>query len=172
MSASDRRGWIERARRLYATPIGGRFIRYTLVSVFNVVFSVAVVSIVFGVFRIWTEVPSTLFANVVTIPPAYYLTRTWAWGKSGRSHLMREVVPFWVMTLAGIALSIATSSEARHLGIAHHLNRTDRTALLVMANLLAFGVTWIGKFLALNVLFREPSARQVELTFTDTSVTR
>ena len=148
MSASDRRGWIERARRLYATPIGGRFIRYTLVSVFNVVFSVAVVSIVFGVFRIWTEVPSTLFANVVTIPPAYYLTRTWAWGKSGRSHLMREVVPFWVMTLAGIALSIATSSEARHLGIAHHLNRTDRTALLVMANLLAFGVTWIGKFLA------------------------
>jgi putative flippase GtrA len=147
---------LERARRFYATRTGGRFVRFAFVSAFNLVFSVAVLAIVFGVFRLWTEVPSTLFANVVTIPPAYYLTRTWAWGKSGRSHLMKEVVPFWAMTLVGIAFSIVTAAEARHLGLAHHLGRVDRTALVVAANLFAFGVTWIGKFLLLNLVFREP----------------
>jgi putative flippase GtrA len=168
MSSNARLSVVERARDLYATPTGGRFIRYTLVSAFNVVFSVAVLALVFGVFRLWTEVPSTLFANVVAIPPAYYLTRTWAWGKSGRSHLMKEVVPFWAMTLVGIAFSIATAAEARHLGIAHHLGRIDRTALLVAANLFAFGVTWIGKFLLLNVVFREPVVANNDDALADT----
>jgi putative flippase GtrA len=168
MSSNARLSVVERARDLYATPTGGRFIRYTLVSAFNVAFSVAVLALVFGVFRLWTEVPSTLFANVVTIPPAYYLTRTWAWGKSGRSHLMKEVVPFWAMTLVGIAFSIATAAEARHLGIAYHLGRIDRTVLLVAANLFAFGVTWIGKFLLLNVVFREPVVARNDDVFADT----
>ena len=168
MSSNARLNVIDRARDLYATPTGGRFVRYTFVSAFNVAFSVAVLAIVFGVFRLWTEVPSTLFANVVTIPPAYYLTRTWAWGKSGRSHLMKEVVPFWAMTLVGIAFSIATAAEARHLGITYHLGRVDRTVLVVAANLFAFGVTWIGKFLLLNVVFREPVVARNDDVFADT----
>lgn len=159
---------LQRARRFYATRTGGTLVRYTLVSVFNVVFSVVVLVLVYGVFRLWTEVPSTLFANVVTIPPAYYLTRNWAWGKSGRSHLMKEVVPFWAMTLVGIAFSIVTAAEARHLGLAYHLSRIDRTALVVAANLFAFGVTWIGKFLLLNLVFREPVVSRNDDVFADT----
>jgi putative flippase GtrA len=159
----------ERLRLFYATQAGGRFIRYTIVSAFNVAFSVFVLAIVFGVFRVWTEVPSTLFANIVAIPPGYYLTRTWAWGKSGRSHLLKEVVPFWVMTIAGVLLALATSDEARHIGLAHHLSRADRTGLLVVANLLAFGVVWIAKFFALNMLFRESTSSHSEDLGTETS---
>jgi putative flippase GtrA len=168
MSSDTRLSVIERARDLYASPTGGRLVRFTFVSAFNVVFSVTVLAIVFGVFRLWTEVPSTVFANVVTIPPAYYLTRTWAWGKSGRSHLMKEVVPFWAMTLVGIAFPLATAAEARHLGLAHHLGRVDRTALVVAANLFAFGVTWIGKFLLLNLVFREQVVARSDDVFADT----
>ena len=57
-----------------------------------------------------------VFANAVATFPSYWLNRNWAWGKSGRSHLMKEVVPFWVMSAFGIAFSIVGASVARHLG--------------------------------------------------------
>jgi len=81
---------------------------------------------------------------------------------------MKEVVPFWAMTLVGIAFPLATAAEARHLGLAHHLGRTDRTGLVVAANLFAFGVTWIGKFLLLNLVFREQVVARSDDVFADT----
>jgi len=77
-------------------------------------------------------------------------------------------VPFWAMTLVGIAFSIVTAAEARHLGITYHLGRVDRTVLVVAANLFAFGVTWIGKFLLLNIVFREPETAQNDDIYADT----
>ena len=50
--------------------------------------------------------PSAIFANAVATFPSYWLNRRWAWGKSGRSHFMKEIVPFWAMSAAGIAFSI------------------------------------------------------------------
>ncbi|MHB8329057.1 MAG: GtrA family protein [Acidimicrobiales bacterium] len=139
--------------RLYHTPHGKRLFRYTMVSAVSTVVSFAVLGFVYGVLRLWSEVPSTLFANIVATFPSYYLNRNWAWGKSGRSHLTREVLPFWGMSIAGIVLSIFTASEARHLGDVHHFHHLGRTVLVLGANLLAFGVLWVLKFLLFNRLF-------------------
>ncbi|HEX2117654.1 MAG TPA: hypothetical protein VHF91_00595, partial [Acidimicrobiales bacterium] len=35
----------------------------------------------------------------------YYLNRKWAWGKKGKSHLMKEIVPFWSLALLGLIFS-------------------------------------------------------------------
>ena len=37
--------------------------------------------------------------------PAYYLNRAWVWGKRGKSHLTKEVVPFWAFAFSGLVLS-------------------------------------------------------------------
>lgn len=130
-------------------------VRYVAQSAITTVVSFAVLGLVYGVFRLWTEVPSTLFANVVAVVPSYYLNRNWVWGKSGKSHLWREVVPFWAASLVGIALSVLTSSQARHFGMKYFLHdHGTRTALVEGANLLAFGVLWVLKFLVFNRLFR------------------
>jgi putative flippase GtrA len=147
---------VERLRSAYNTPAGKKMFRYVVQSAITTVVSFVVLGLVYGVFKVWTEVPSTLFANVVAVVPSYYLNRNWVWGKGGRSHLLKEVAPFWAASLVGIGLSVLTSSEARHLGLKYfaHAHGT-RTAMVEGANLLAFGVLWVLKFLVFNRLFRE-----------------
>ena len=57
-----------------------------------------------------------MFANVVATIPSYFLNRMWVWGKGGRSHVMKEIVPFWVMSAIGITVSIGGAAVARHIG--------------------------------------------------------
>lgn len=135
------------------TPQGLKIVRYTLVSAISALIALVVLTIVYGVLRLWTEVPSTLFANVVAGIPSYLLNRQWVWGKSGRSHVWREIVPFWVMSLIGIAFALFAAALAHDVADTHHLHHLARTALVVGANIAAFGILWLLKFIILNRLF-------------------
>jgi putative flippase GtrA len=147
--------------RFLHTPEGTRVFRYTMVSVISTAVSFAVLGILFGVARVGSEVPDTIIANLVATVPSYYLNRSWVWGKRGRSHLFKEVIPFWITSFVGIAFSIVTSSIAHHIGVKyfpeHH---AARTLLVELANLFAFGSLWILKFLIFNRLFRHPADEQ------------
>jgi putative flippase GtrA len=136
------------------TPEAKRLFRYTMVSVISTAVSFAVLAIVFGVFRLWGEVASTVFANAVATIPSYYLNRKWVWGKGGRSHLVKEVIPFWCMSALGIAVSIFGASLARHISLEHDLSHPQQTALVLFANVMSFGVFWVLKFLVFNRLFK------------------
>jgi putative flippase GtrA len=133
---------------------GKKVFRYSMVSVISTGVSAMVLIIVYGIKHVWTEVPSAIFANAVATVPSYWLNRRWAWGKSGRSHLMKEVVPFWGMAAASIAFSVIGASVARHIGMTHHLHHFEQTVLVVAVNVLSFGVFWILKLILFNRLFR------------------
>ena len=84
--------------------------------------------------------------------PSYYLNRRWAWGKTGPSHLWKEIVPFWALAFAGLALSILAvdiaESEAPQI-TSSHLG----TAVIVnFSALAAWGLIWVGKFVIFNRL--------------------
>jgi putative flippase GtrA len=148
------------AEKLWAwlhTREGIKIFRYLMVSVITTGVSFFILLIVYGVLQLWSEVPSTVFANVVATFPSYWLNRNWAWGKSGRSHLTREVIPFWVMACAGIAVSIVGASLARSIGTSLHLSHVEQTALVLAANIMSFGVFWILKLMLFNRLFHVPS---------------
>jgi putative flippase GtrA len=138
---------------LHRSPSGQRMFRYTLVSVICLPISFAVLFLVYGVLRLWTEVPAVLFANCVAGVPSYFLNRNWVWGRSGRSHLVREVIPFWVVSLTGVALSLLAAAEARQFGIAHHLSHEARTVLVLTANVAAFASLWLVKYVTFHRLF-------------------
>ena len=141
--------------RYFNTPSGKKMFRYTMVSVISTGVSTVVLLLVYGVFRVWTEVPSAVFGNLVATVPSYYLNRTWAWGKTGRSHIRREIIPFWTLALAGILLSVVTESEARHIGLSYlRHDHLARTVLVLGANFLAFGLLWVVKLLVFNRLFK------------------
>jgi putative flippase GtrA len=137
------------------TPDGIKVIRYTAVSAISALTSLVILTLVYGVFRLWTEVVSTLFANVMAGIPSYILNRRWVWKKGGRSHLWREILPFWVMSLTGIGFALVTASWAHDFATAHHLHHLARTVLVVGANVAAFGILWFLKFLILNRLFAQ-----------------
>jgi putative flippase GtrA len=135
------------------TPEAKQIIRYTMVSVISTVVSFGVLALVFGVFHLWGEIVSTVFANVVATVPSYFLNRQWVWGKGGRSHVMKEIVPFWVMSAIGIVVSIGGAAIARHIGTAHHLSHAQQTAVVLLANLISFGLFWVLKYMLYNRLF-------------------
>ena len=150
----------ELAARIWAwlhTHEGRKIFRYTMTSVITTGVSLFVLGIVFGVLKLWTEVPSTVFANVVAAFPSYWLNRKWAWGKSGRSHFVKEVLPFWSVSAASIAFSTIGASVARYLGRTWHLHHLEQTGLVLFANVVSFGIFWVLKMLVFNRTFRVPT---------------
>ena len=148
---------LTRARALYDwlhTHEGRKLFRYSMVSVVSTAVSLFVILMVYGVLHWWGEVASTVFGNFVATFPSYWLNRKWAWGKHGRSHFMKEVVPFWLMAAAGIAFSIIWAALARHVSIKYHLGHWETTLLVLVANFMSFAVFWVLKLLLFNRVFK------------------
>jgi putative flippase GtrA len=133
---------------------GRKLFRYSMVSAISTIVSFVVILLVYGVFHWWSEVPSTIFGNVVATFPSYWLNRQWAWGKSGRSHFLKEVLPFWVMAVLGIAVAIVGAALARHIGLHYKLSHGELTALVLAANIVSFAVFWLLKLLVFNRMFK------------------
>lgn len=132
---------------------GRKVIRFTMVSVISTAVSFFTLFIVFGVLKLWSQVPATIFANLVATVPSYHLNRKWAWGKGGRSHIAKEIIPFWCMSGLGIAVSVIGAQVARHISVKHNLPHLEQTALVLFANVASFGVFWVLKLLLFNRLF-------------------
>ena len=67
--------------------------------------------------------------------------------------MTREVLPFWVASVLGILASVAAAAEARHISLTHHLHHAASSVLVLGANILAFSVLWVFKFMVFNRLF-------------------
>jgi putative flippase GtrA len=152
-------GLVTQLRLLHQSPSGKRILRYAMVSAICVPVYFLALFLVYGVLRLWTEIPSTIFANVVAGVPSYFLYRHWVWGRSGRSHLLGEVVPFWVVSGIGVLLTIVTAAKTRQLGIEHHFDHELRTAVLLGASFLAFGTLWVIKYFIFHRLFHSDANR-------------
>jgi putative flippase GtrA len=121
-------------------------LRYAAVSAVSVVFSQIVLWIAHGpvgLGPVWSNLVAVTFGCI----PSYTLNRYWVWGKRGKNHFWREVVPFWVLALIGLGFST--------LLVAIASSWSDATWIVSAANLAAFGSLWVGKYLILDsILFR------------------
>ncbi len=123
-------------------------LRYSLVSVVAVAVSQLVLVICAGVLG-WSPALANVAAVTIGSVPSYTLNRRWVWGKRGRNHLLREILPFWALALLGLVFS----TVAVHVAVQWN----DTTLVASAANLTAFGILWVVKFLLLDsVLFRIP----------------
>jgi putative flippase GtrA len=143
------------------TPQGRKWVRYSMVSLISALISIVLITITYGILRLGSEVVCTLISNILAGIPNYFLNRRWVWKKGGRSHLWREVVPFWAMSIAGILFAIFTASLAQHFSNTHHLQHLARTVVVVGANIVGFGILWVLKFLVFNRLFAEIADKEV-----------
>lgn len=137
---------LERAR----SPEGQKALKYTAVSVISVFVAYSTLFTVYVVLHLWGARGSSIFATCVGAVPSYYLNRRWAWGKSGRSHLWKEIVPFWVIAMVGLAFSTwATDFSETHVASLTSTHLLQK--LLVTAGYLgSFGFLWGAKFVIFN----------------------
>jgi putative flippase GtrA len=137
----------------YGTPQGRRMVRYTLVSAVAVPVGSVFYLVALQLFG-WSPGWSGVFGASAGAVPSYYLNRSWAWGKTGKSHLWKEVLPFWVLALIGVLFSGWTQSLASHFVKHHGIHDLSRVVILYAAYIGGFGVLWIGKYFIFNkVLF-------------------
>ncbi len=140
---------IARAR----TPGGQKAIRYSLVSAISVAVNQVALFALFAIAH-WTARSSAILASVLAGIPSYYLNRRWTWGKTGRSHLLKEVAPFWVIAFAGLVFSTWAADFAESVAKDVAESRFLQGAIVSGAALAAFGILWVGKFIFFNkVLF-------------------
>ena len=126
-----------------------KFIRYSMVSGVAIVISQATILVCTWLFGLSGIAANTLGALAAT-PASYELNRKWAWGKHGKSHLWKEVVPFWALTIAGFLASTGTVELADNFAKSHGITGLTRSLLIMGASLFAYGVIWIAKFYLFN----------------------
>ncbi len=120
-----------------------RKVRFVMVSAVAVPFSQLVFLLCKEGFELNGTV-SNLIAVTLSCVPSYLLNRYWVWGKRGKNHFWREVFPFWAMAALGLVLSTILVWWVDQ--------RTDVTLFLMAANLSAFGLLYVVKFLVLDRL--------------------
>ena len=131
------------------SPEGQKALKYTAVSVISFGVYVVALAVLNGLFR-WRALGATISANIAGGIPSYYLNRAWAWGKSGRSHLWREIVPFWVIAFIGAAFSIYSGVFGEHLARSHTHSHVIESATVLFFSGGSFLVLWVFKFVIFN----------------------
>ncbi len=103
----------------------------------------------------WTIVAAQIFAVVMSTIPAFLLSRYWVWAKDGKVSFQREVLPFWVLSIIQFFISVGVIKLAESSINSAFDARSTRTVVVLIINLVLYGVMWIGKFFILNnLLFR------------------
>lgn len=158
MSAASA-GGVARAKQFTKTPEFTKIWRYCAVSGVSTGLSLIGLFVFYRVFGLSPR-KSNVIATCIATVPSYYLNRSWAWGKNGKSHFMKEVAPFW--TIALVSLLISTAAVGLAASQSKGIHSVDiRGLVLVLTNFVTYGFLWVGKFILFNkVLFkhREPTA--------------
>jgi putative flippase GtrA len=144
----------------FRSPSGHKVIKYAAVSVISTLISQLILFISYGILSLASAVVCNILANAIAAGPSYYLNRSWVWKKTGRSHALKEILPFWLLAFAGMGLSIGTVALAAHIGQVENWPHLVRSGAVNAANLLAFGTIWVLKLVIYDrVLFGRPESR-------------
>jgi len=134
------------------TQFDNRHVRYTTVSIVAVVCSQSLLLLLqaFGM----NPAPANIIAVTVGCIPSYTGNRYWVWGKRGKNHFWREVMPFWAIALVGLALSTLLVFVVSHFW-------THNPIVINTTNLVAFGALWVFKYMMLDQLLFKVAEKEL-----------
>jgi putative flippase GtrA len=138
----------------------GRIVRSLAVSGITTTLSLTILAALTR-FDLASPAAANVIATVAGIGPSFALNRRWAWHRTDRGHLTREVAPFWGYCLLALVLSTIAVARAGAWADVIDVRPGTRTAIILAANVATFGTLWIGQFLLLDKLLyrRAPSIR-------------
>ena len=106
-----------------------RIVRCLCVSVGTTMLSAAVLLALALGFHVPAGIANVL-AVCCGIAPSYVANRRWVWNRAGHGSLTREVVPFWVLSLTGLAVStvvVARAASPRRHGVHRRARSRSRS---------------------------------------------
>lgn len=130
--------------------------RYALGSVIAAVVSELTLLLVYGL-RLGGPVAAAVCAWIGGSLVNYFLNRNWAWGRSGRAHPVRELLPYWLAALASLGASTWATSAADRMAPALTGGDHGLTVVVVgIAFLVTYGVLFVAKFLLFHYVLFTP----------------
>lgn len=126
---------------LLRSPTAVKLLKYSGASLVAVPVGQAVLFLFYGVIG-WAAIPANLVSVSAGAVPNYLINRRWTWKQTGKNRLWGEIVPFWVMSVIGMILSM--------FAVAYAEDRWGSSLSVAIAQLVGFGVVWLGKFLVLD----------------------
>ncbi len=130
--------------------VGRRALRYSATSAVGVAGTQILLQLM--LFTTLEEYTANFLATSMMSVPAFLLNKHWVWGKSGKAHLRREVIPFWLFTAAGWALSTLTVFVVSGSTEGSQYHRV----WVGLASIAGFGVLWVIKYLFLDKIMFGP----------------
>ena len=126
--------------------VGVRFTRFVVVAVASLATSEILLSVCNGVFHM-TSTPAALISTFSGAAVSYVLSR-WAWERKGRPDVLRETVPFWVISsMVWVILWLATKlgyHMASWLGYHHGIKHVLVVDLVYLAaNVVTFALRFV-----------------------------
>ncbi len=137
---------------------GKRFVRFVPVSLAAVAASQLTLAILVGITQL-SAGASAIIASMLGAGVSYVLSR-WAWERKGKPHVLKETLPFWLVSVgAWIVLGLA-SHYASVWAISMGASHWERVAIVNGAYFAANCVTFVTRFLIFHyVLFANRGAK-------------
>jgi putative flippase GtrA len=138
-------------RKLQSEP-GKRFLRFVPVSLAALASSQITLAILVGVAHVTAGV-AAFVASIAGAGVSYVLSR-WAWERKGRPDLLRETLPFWLVSIAAWSFLSFVSHEASIWSRSMHHGSLEHVAVINGAYFLANCFTFVARFVIFHyVLF-------------------
>ena len=134
--------------------VGVRLTRFAGVAVASLATSLILLSICNGVLHM-TSVPAAVISTLGGAVVSYVLSR-WAWERKGKPDVLRETIPFWVISaVVWVVLTLATKL-GYHMASWLHLHGIEHVLLVDAVYLVANFVTFVLRFVIFHyVLFTD-----------------
>ena len=134
-----------------------KFWRYAAVSLISTSVTLSLLGLL-----VYTRALSPGWANVVATAagtvPSFELNRRWVWAKRTKRSLLKEVVPFCVLSFGGLGLSTLAVKLAAAWSAGAGMGPGVVALSSQAANLMTFGSLWFVQYLVLDrVLFGRQS---------------
>jgi putative flippase GtrA len=143
-----------------------QWLRYGTVSLIATATSLTVLGVLVNATTMSAGAANVIATAVGTFP-SFELNRRWVWRRTGRRSMRAEIVPFWILSFAGLALSTLTVSLAAAWADAAGLHDFARTAVIEVANVVAWGSLWLAQFVILDRLLFRSEATPAAASLTD-----
>ena len=150
---------------------GKRFSRFILAALVSAGTSELMLLACYGIFKIAPGRSSVAawFAGALV---SYFMTR-WTWERKGRPNLLKETLPFWVISVCTIIILVTATKIAHEAAKDWHLGNLERVLFVAGAYFAANCRTFLTWFVIFHyVLFadrRGPRAAKLASPLTDES---
>lgn len=141
------------------TRVATQFLRFAAVAVISLAASEVALFAFIGPMHLTGGV-SGVSAAVVGAVVSYFLSR-WAWERKGRPDLLRETLPFWIVSVGAWLVLGGATKLGLHVATAMHLHHLRRHVVIGGIYFLANCLTFMIRFLIFHyLLFSDSTAKR------------